>query len=237
MKITQWQHSGIIALFGLFFALGLSQPSDAKEAPALLFARQSYDEELTGIKNNSEWTAIVASGKHSVVKKTKISIVPLKDYPDIDVKEVVSEAGTLFLLRGMELKEGAVIETYPVPDEESVILDGKHSVTIQGKKASIVVYGKRVNYKEEGMDKESSGYWQLAMKLRGKEILLTQPKFWDDGSASLIWAGDLNQDGYPDFLAGVSPKYSYNHYALFMSNAQEDSVTYKKFAEYQGVGC
>lgn len=48
--------------------------------------------------------------------------------------------------------------------------------------------------------------------------LVTHPET-DEGSASLVWAGDLDGDGRLDLILNATPKYSVSVYMLYLSSA------------------
>ncbi len=61
--------------------------------------------------------------------------------------------------------------------------------------------------------------------------------YFDDAMVTFIWAGDVDQDGIPDFLVDLSHKYSYSLPTLFLSSNAEFGDLVKDIAEEAVYGC
>jgi hypothetical protein len=61
--------------------------------------------------------------------------------------------------------------------------------------------------------------------------------FFDDKMVTFYWAGDLDQDGLPDFLIDLSHKYSYTMPTLFLSSKAGTNELVKNVAEGASFGC
>lgn len=58
----------------------------------------------------------------------------------------------------------------------------------------------------------------------------------DDTFLQLLWAGDLNDDGYPDLILNKAHKYSYSHLALYLSNG-DGSCAVRQLADFRFTAC
>ena len=59
----------------------------------------------------------------------------------------------------------------------------------------------------------------------------------DEGSWSLIWAGDLNGDGHLDVVMNASHKYSVHTARLFLSRVRDGSVVLEEAANFTHTAC
>ena len=69
-----------------------------------------------------------------------------------------------------------------------------------------------------------------------EQIFLEQAGF-DDAMIHFIWAGDIDQDGFPDLYMDISHKYSFSNPALFLSSKAGENELLKLVAEDQLFGC
>jgi len=61
--------------------------------------------------------------------------------------------------------------------------------------------------------------------------------FFDDKMVTFYWAGDIDQDGLPDFLVDLSHKYSYSMPSLFLSSKAGNGELVKLVAQLSEFGC
>ena len=69
-----------------------------------------------------------------------------------------------------------------------------------------------------------------------EQTFLEQAGF-DDSMIYFNWAGDLDQDGFPDLYLDISPKYSFSNPALYLSSKADADKLIKLVAETQVFGC
>ena len=69
-----------------------------------------------------------------------------------------------------------------------------------------------------------------------EQTFLEQAGF-DDSMIYFKWAGDLDQDGFPDLYLDISPKYSFSNPALYLSSKADADKLIKLVAETQVFGC
>ena len=64
-----------------------------------------------------------------------------------------------------------------------------------------------------------------------------QTDWTEEGGWKLIWCGDLNNDGAPDFLMWVSHKYSIQSFQLYLSQKTASGIKLVKTAEFRTTSC
>ncbi len=63
-----------------------------------------------------------------------------------------------------------------------------------------------------------------------KQLLLSIPTF-NDTFVQILWVGDLDNDGKPDFIFDTSPDYEYKRVELFLSSQADKDEIVKKVGE------
>jgi hypothetical protein len=59
----------------------------------------------------------------------------------------------------------------------------------------------------------------------------------DENHPSIIWAGDIDSDGNPDFLFNLSNHYNLSHLVLYLSSKAEGNELVHLVAEWSTTGC
>ena len=222
----------------LFFVASFA---NAKDFQISIIRDASYHAgEAEDVIDGETWIAIVESDGKSIAKHVKISakteydgLLDAKDGP-FTGKVIESVPNTVFLLKGFGLREGADVQSIPLDSELSQNLTKPYE--LKGAKGNVRlddIGGLKLNTGEYEFDDAH----QFVLKLDGKDIPLTEVQVFNDALPYLIWAGDLNNDGYPDFVANISYHYNISKMALFMSYTYDGSLDYKKVAERQATGC
>jgi hypothetical protein len=138
---------------------------------------------------------------------------------------VSSKRESLLLIEGLTPKN-SLIKSIPV---------SKQWVWV-GEKASFELNGKKYTFRGDGMVlKSDSAYldgsdepqrWDEVADYKlylsedgvdGEQLLVDVPKF-EDTFVQILWIGDLDEDGKPDFILDVSPHYEYKRVMLFLSS-------------------
>jgi hypothetical protein len=136
------------------------------------------------------------------------------------------------LLYGLQNLDGIAIPFYPnfksqlLPGESMQIGDFK---LVASGKLMETEYGEKIeNYKlvVEGAKNNQSI----------KQTIADIP-FFDDKMVTFYWAGDIDQDGLPDFLIDLSHKYSYSMPSLFLSSKAGNGELVKMVAQLSEFGC
>lgn len=72
----------------------------------------------------------------------------------------------------------------------------------------------------------------------GQQVLLSLPEFSSHSGPRIVWAGDLDRDGKPDFILDRQQFYTRRDIALFLSSAAQDGELVGLVAEWTaGKGC
>ncbi len=218
----------------------------AKDNKISILMNQFYHgDEVTDVSNGENWIALINSDRKIITKHIKLKVKTVQDpITDEDKKtftgkEISSDKNALFLVKGIELKNNSIIETYFFYDWQKDINDtiySDKSIEIKGKKSSVKLFN-RSDLQIKGNGYEINDAYQLIAKIEGKEIPLTAPTQSDDNFPNLIWSGDLNNDGHPDFVIDTAYHYNLSRPTLFLSHIEKDGVTYQKAAERKSSGC
>ena len=212
-----------------------------------------HGDEAQDINNGEEWIAIVKKNEGYTAKKTKVFVTIVKD-DLLDepkgpftgkkisfglkwVEEIV------FLVSGLDLPIGVQIPSVkttktPTPTESynELTLEAGSSIELEGITRNIILKGMGDVQLKTGDHETNTGY-QLIGMVGSYQFTIMEAFGLDDTTPHLIWTGDLNQDGYPDFLINISEKYSMSQPALFLSQNKEGKVSYKKIAERIFIAC
>ncbi len=233
IKLYNILQLSILAVFFPFFAHG--------EEMQLQIVENTYylKDEVKDIKDGETWFAITPKGNDYKAKKVTISAKTIKYHDEmgndgiITAKSISSDKNAVFLIKGMKFENGAWIKNYPFTRYPlgASYLQAEKSIEITGGKEKIVLTGiGGVNFKIGSLEK-NNGYKLIGM-VGNKEFIIIPPAEADhDYMPSLIWAGDLNNDGYPDLFLNTSIKNYKRHVALFMSQSDKNGTTYSKLAE------
>lgn len=202
--------------------------------PHILQNLAYFEDQVEDVKDGESWVAIVETNGGYTAKKVVISVKTVKDENAPGggpYKKVSSDPQAIFLVKGIAIKDDAQIKSYPF--DMSAIETGT-SIDIKGDKATITLVAKSRYVKSEGWEHET---YQLTGKVNNKEFNIIEPTSLNDVVPHLIWAGDLNNDGYPDLLIDTTEHYSASVPTLFLSKVDKNEVTYNKVAERLHGGC
>ena len=154
----------------------------------------------------------------------EMSLTQIKSKPTLEIP--------FMLIYGLPNLDDATIPFYPnfksqlMPGESMQV--GDYTFTASGKLVK-TEYGETVeNYKLilEGSKNNQSITQTIA-----------DIPFFDDKMVTFYWAGDLDQDGLPDFFIDLSHKYSYTMSTLFLSSKAGTNELVKNVAEGASFGC
>jgi hypothetical protein len=173
-------------------------------------------------------------------QETELLCTPMKDEMNdpegvkslTQIKSKTNKEIPHLIVYGLPNLDGVSVPFYPnfknqlMPGESMQI--GDYTFKASGKLVK-TEYGEKVeNYKLilEGSKNNQSI----------KQTIADIP-FFDDKMVTFYWAGDLDQDGLPDFLIDLSHKYSYTMPTLFLSSKAEKNQIVNKVAEFSEFGC
>lgn len=215
-----------------------------------------HGDDVADVNDGEEWVAVIQNTKGYTTKKTKVFVETVMD--DIGDEptgpftgkkisiELKKTADIVFLVSGLDLRPDVQIPFVktiktpgPAESYSELNLEAGSSIEIKGLKRNLILKGMDTVYREV----YETGYERtiMAYKLVGivddYQFTVMKESLLDDATPHIIWAGDLNQDGYPDFLIDISPKYSMTKPALFLSQIKKGKLSYKKMAERTSYGC
>ena len=207
--------------------------------PKLILTGSFHGDEIDA-ENGEHWHGLFKEGISYSIKKTKINVSSVFD-PIIDEdeskktgKEVTIQGPEepLILLKNLEgIKQGKLNSLL---DLSGVIKPGeKKSIRFKGNDLELSVEAKEVT--------EESGYkyfknYKLSVQSEGKKVVILEMPHTDldAGLPSVIWAGDINNDGGLDLLMSTSNHYNVMETTLFIS---ENGILEKQAIVFRTVGC
>ncbi len=184
--------------------------------------------------------AVFLNEKGLLCQATELITTPMKDeMNDLEgemsltqIKSKTNQEIPYMLLYGLPNLDGVTIPFYPnfknqlMPGESIQIAEFTFTAAGQLIKTE---YGETVeNYK---LVLEGSKTNQTIQQT------IADIPFFDDKMVTFYWAGDLDQDGLPDFLIDLSHKYSYSMPSLFISSKAGNGELVKMVAQLSEFGC
>lgn len=149
------------------------------------------------------WFAVCRKDDKDYLKQVNV-IVEIGSDTDVSLGSVTTKKcdNTLFLVRQLEGLSNRDLPQFKISQTGN-------STTLASTKISLTIN------KENLGDKNG---FKLYVKHGGKKQKIYETPFIDEsGWWKLIWAGDINQDGHPDFAIKTSHKYSSYQFRLFLS--------------------
>ncbi len=152
--------------------------------------------------------------------------------------EISTESGQspTILISGGDLTEG-IVEDVEVP---ATVYPGD-SARFEFKGTHYLLYatGSRQMDSLAGVNFVSDYNLNVVRTVRGESrhsVLVSHASF-DDAMTSILWSGDLDGDGYLDFLIDMSRHYNQRLPTLFLSKPSADNEVVVPVAEHSSVGC
>lgn len=223
----------------------------------LLTTGEGFHGDEVEAKTGETWLGLFQENDKYFLRSTKLNIKRVYD-DIIDYKKnqttgkTVSVKGKnqpLFLLKNSRLSNGAVqslfrgttwrevIENYKESelsfDEIMTTMkkDFVHNFEIKNKKFALKVIEAKNKNDEKilALITESEGTRQVLHTMRESDEFLS--------IGDLIWAGDLDRDGKPDFYMTLFEHYNVGNSVLFLSSEAENGKLVKKVAYFWTTGC
>lgn len=224
----------------------IALPAYATEKPATQLlpaplAEIFHGNEVADVISDQSWFAVVRQGEGYRIKIATALVMPAAD-PVIDkasaktgakITMIPKFSDTAFYIRGLVLKEGAMIDAVRIEgakkiEERGYELAGGTSVTLRSTLPEITLTATG----------DTSSNYALVLHSGTTTQTLLSFDYLDDRQPSLLWAGDLNHDGHVDLLIDATYHYNMTHPVLFLSALDEDgSLHYERAAEREMLGC
>ncbi|HNL37582.1 MAG TPA: hypothetical protein PKH43_00565 [Saprospiraceae bacterium] len=225
-------------------------PVDADPLPGveIMPVGSFHGDEIDEHAARKTWFGLFARGNDSFyLKNTKINQNHIYD-PIVDEDESQPGSGWLVttplkdscyvLLKGLEgLKDGPV-ETVADSFPRKIYPGSNWSFSLGGNSYTLSGEGAMNNLPDEGVVVANYRLW-LSGPLDGrpaKQLLVAQPSF-DDAMIELLWVGDLDRDGRPDFIFNLSAHYNASETGLFLSSRAAKGKLVRFVNRHISVGC
>lgn len=220
---------------------------EAKFKIRLIEVGEGYHGDQIEAKNGETWLSLSRENENYFLRQEKVTVRRAYD-PVVDDEEtnqktgksvsISGRAASVFLLKNApQLKEGEVNTLYAHidSDEEESLFNLKTGFTrtfTLGKEAYTLSV-------KRGRNKANEDIIALILENgTNKQVLHSYRSFEnDDNIGSLIWAGDIDRDGKPDFYLNVYVHENATYKNLFLSAPAEKGKLVKKIAVFTTTGC
>jgi hypothetical protein len=201
-------------------------------------------------RSGEQWLGLYVTGKRSFLRPSTVRIQFVED-PVVDLetdkwtgKKVSISNRTdnpIFLVRGIDgLRQGDVITVEGMPDryrEEGLKLEDVITLKLGETNYQLRLKGRQVPVPYSKSETRLHNA-RLVLKVGESEQTLYSLKDKpEDAIWTLIWAGDLDQDGKLDLYLDLSWHYNISQRTLFLSSHAEKGKLVKKVAEFVTSGC
>jgi hypothetical protein len=196
---------------------GLVEVSDGLE---LRQVEVRISKAFDGIRDSSKSDSSTWSGRKVSTTKEESLVLLIRGLPDLKAGPVKTWfCGRTEVLPELSLRIGQFGRTY------RVLLSAKGDIRNPSSQLSgIDNYTLRLNvYKE--------GEWKSQDLVAGRYMSPVED------SIALLWAGDLDNDGKPDFLIDTGGHYNVTEYKLYLSSCAKEGELVSCVACFRRVGC
>jgi hypothetical protein len=201
-------------------------------------------------RSGEQWLGLYVTGKRSFLRLSTIRIDPVEDPvvdPETDkwtgkrVSISNRTSGPVFLVRGIErLKQGNVTTLYDgLGGYRGEGLKPEDVVTLKLNRADyqLLLKGRQVPVPYSKSETRLHNA-RLVLKVgKSEQTLYSLKDKPEDAIWTLIWAGDLDQDGKLDLYLDLAWHYNISQRTLFLSSHAEKGKLVKKVAEFVTSGC
>jgi len=194
---------------------------------------------------NMEWYGLFQQGTEFTLKKTKMSIVRVRDVMRDEGDEKTGKKVTtadvqepILFIAGLENASEGKLHTAKL--EKKFLYPGEHiSLKFNRYWTSISAYGtaKPTPYNGRAITAYLLEIKSTRYREQQKQIFAGAKQLYG-GGYRFIWAGDLDRDGLPDLIMDLSNnEKGSSTTALFLSSYAEEGQLIKKVAELTTLGC
>lgn len=199
------------------------------DSPRLLMVGEFHGDDVSAKGGESVWALKAVDGRWALQKDTLVVDIVRDHIVDNDDGEMTgrrvslaSGATPVAMISGVALKAGPL--TTVATGERSLMAGNPVRMELGTGRFSL-----------EGF-RDENGYRLVLSDGVTNQTLVTHETL-DDGGPRLLWAGDIDRDGRPDFIIDTTHKYSYAAPSLFLSSAAGEGELVKLVATFKQYGC
>ena len=240
-------HLRFLFVLSVFFCSVVSADEFSKFEPQLLLPGTYHGYEVSEGAESYQWYGLFKEGEEFILKPTRISVERVHDpivdeNPEMMTGKTVSNwfgKNPLFFVRGIpRLKAGSLKSC---AENEGRFLPGKVEWfplrTDEPELFTLLAVGES-GESDWHSEVAITSYSLIAKRGEAKQTLFTAEYIdLDSGPPSVVWAGDLDRDGAPDFFLDTSNHYNEMKHTLYLSSFAKAGKLLEKIAEFQSVGC
>lgn len=133
---------------------------------------------------------------------------------------------SLLFIKGI-IPPDSIIETKPIQD--SIYMGEQYEFDFHGRKYKLRAEGVSTKDTETYVNWDNVKNYKLYLsesELDNEQLLIAMPEF-QDTYVAIIWMGDMDMDGRPDFLFDVSDNYEAKSVVLFLSSKSDNGKLVK----------
>lgn len=157
--------------------------------------------------------------------------VKLENFYDDCIEDSVASVfsdrdNSILLIKGIEPQD-SLIETKPIQD--SIYMGEQYEFEFHNQKYRLRAEGVLRNDIENNGNWDNVRNYKLYLSKAGmdkEQLLIAMPEFHDTYVA-ILWMGDMDMDGCPDFIFDVSGDYESKSVVLFLSSKADDGLLVK----------
>ncbi len=184
----------------------------------------------------ADWIGLFANGAVNYALLTDVKFKKVRD-PLLDEKGdstallpvISSEDTCLFLFSGLDLADKNVVniptnrpKIYPEDTLKFYLNDRRYFLLAAS---------------DQSKPSLNPRNYELYLEFEGKRQLLTEVEAFDDTMVQLLWAGDLDNDGFLDLILDTSNHYNVTELSLYLSSYASEDKLVAKSAIRRLTGC
>jgi hypothetical protein len=216
---------------------------DTNESVRILNATTYHGDELEEAVDQQSWIGLYVDKPHYFLEETTVHAERVND-PIVDTDEndktgwEISDthpAENLILMRGLSVETGEVIHSRLSAHE--VLPGDTITFVLEGKSFELFATGNNVD--QGGYSTVENYKLFLRGEKNGKTVtqLLVAHDNFDDAMVSVIFAGDIDRDHFPDFLMDNARHYNANNPTLYLSSGVATNALVQIVGWHYSVGC
>ena len=217
-----------------------------EDTAKILTTGQFHGDEVWVGAGSEEWFALFQTQPGFALKKTTIVTRRIKDdlldmEGDTTGWSVSTENSqeSLILIAGLTFLTERIVESIELPQRE-IYPGDSIDFTFNGGTYSIHANGIKAPAEYSPGEYEVSDYKLYLTARKGKENisqLLVRHRGFDGAMVSIVFAGDIDDDGVPDLILNTTNHYNVSQPTLFLSRPAKKGSVLKIMGAHRTVGC